>query len=69
MCDPDRERVRPLLRYLILNVGVPSHNRAVRGIDIFAADEEMALLGDDQRPHAFGQRAGNGLSLPQTRSG
>src|SRR5262249_10151576 len=54
----DREGVRLLLRDLILDVGVSRHHGAVRRVDVFAADEEMALLGDDNRSHPLSRCTG-----------
>src|SRR5262249_30639843 len=50
----DRIGMRAVHRDLVLDIGLPGEDRPGWRVDIFAADEEIALLGDGERPYPFG---------------
>jgi len=52
----DGIRVRAIFRNLEFDISMPGKNLALRRVVIFSADKEMALLGDGNRPNAFGSR-------------
>src|ERR1700732_4780349 len=43
-----------VLRDLIFDIRLPGHHLAVRRVDVFPADEEITLIGDDKRPQVLG---------------
>jgi len=54
--DHQRVGLGALLRALILDVSLPSHDLLVADGCVFAADEEIALLGDRKRLRGAGRR-------------
>ena len=50
--------MRAVLRDLKLDVGLAGEHLALRRVVVFPADEEVALLGDGDRPDGLGVRDG-----------